>query len=477
MQEPIHTEETNEVASDVEDNMDDDIPVILLSKAEKEQINAPWRSALIIKVFGKSIGFKYMDFKIRSLWKPLGDMQCIDLGNDFFLIRFTLEEDYWKVVNGGPWFINQQFLTIRRWSPGFRPSEAKISTTAVWACLPELPIELYDTNILRRIGNQLGSLLKVDARTMDNERGRFARLCVQIDLEQPLIPKVRIGNMIQKIQYEGISAICFECGRVGHRLDTCPSKIAHACPASPRTPEPIHPPNSKQDSSNYGKWMLVSRRKSATKKAVQKNANTVPKALASSHASTHRNLKFTNSTPRDSPIEPHKDPMSSSSIPINRDQGNPPKSNQSVTPNQPPSTHNTQIFTHHSDIINAAHFEKPNTTLPSPTDNTLLDDKSLSSHNSASGHHVTYPSDHTSSHSSKINSHLPTVKVPDFLPLPNPRTSMDIDTTKVSLSSEIHSNPHTLTASGLRTLVTHGSTSSSLPPEPSQHTKQSLSPK
>uniref|UniRef100_A0A2N9ICX1 DUF4283 domain-containing protein n=1 Tax=Fagus sylvatica TaxID=28930 RepID=A0A2N9ICX1_FAGSY len=189
MKEPIHTEETNEVASDVEDNMDDDIPVILLSKAEKERINAPWRSALIIKVFGKSIGFKYMDFKIRSLWKPLGDMQCIYLGNDFFLIRFTLEEDYWKVVNGGPWFINQQFLTIRRWSPGFRPSEAKISTTAVWACLPELPIELYDTNILRRIGNQLGSLLKVDARTMDNERGRFARLCVQIDLEQPLIPK------------------------------------------------------------------------------------------------------------------------------------------------------------------------------------------------------------------------------------------------------------------------------------------------
>jgi hypothetical protein len=187
------------------------------------------------KVFGKSVGFKYMDFKIRSLWKPSGDMQCIDLGNDYFLIRFKLEEDYWKVVNGGPWFINQQFLTIRRWSPGFRPSEAKISTTAVWARLPELPIELYDMNILRRIGNQLGSLLKIDARTMDNERGRFARLCIQIDLDQPLTPKVRIGNMVQKIQYEGISAICFECGRVGHRIDTCHFKIAQASPCPSRS--------------------------------------------------------------------------------------------------------------------------------------------------------------------------------------------------------------------------------------------------
>ena len=247
MQDTMHTEETNEVTSNVEDNIDDDIPIILLSKAEKERINAPWRSALIIKVFGKSVGFKYMDFKIRSLWKPLGDMQCIDLGNDYFLIRFKIEEDYWKVVNGGPWFINQQFLTIRRWSPSFRPSEAKISTTAVWARLPELPIEIYAMNILRRIGNQLGSLLKVDARTMDNERGRFARLCVQIDLEQPLIPRVRIGDLIQKIQYEGISAICFECGRVGHCLDTCLSKIALASPISPKTPEHIPPPSSEQD--------------------------------------------------------------------------------------------------------------------------------------------------------------------------------------------------------------------------------------
>ncbi|GMY33132.1 hypothetical protein FCV25MIE_28374 [Fagus crenata] len=183
MPDSIHSEEASDVASDAEDNMDDDILVILLSKAEKERIHAPWRLALIIKVFGKSVGFKYMNFKVRSLRKPSGDMQCINLGSDYFVIHFKLKEDYWKVVNGRPWFINQQFLTIRHWSLGFRPSEAKISTTAVWARLLELPIELYDMNILRRIGNQLGSLLKIDARMMDNERGRFTRLCVQIDLD------------------------------------------------------------------------------------------------------------------------------------------------------------------------------------------------------------------------------------------------------------------------------------------------------
>ncbi len=48
-------------------------------------------------------------------------------------------------------------------------SKAKMTTTAVWARLPELPIELYDSRLLTRIGNQLGTLLKIDAHTMDNQ--------------------------------------------------------------------------------------------------------------------------------------------------------------------------------------------------------------------------------------------------------------------------------------------------------------------
>jgi hypothetical protein len=415
----------------------------------------------------------------------MGDMQCIDLGNDYFLIRFKMEEDYWKVVNGGPWFINQQFLTLRRWSPGFRPSEAKISTTAVWARLPELLIELYDMNILRRIGNQLGSLLKVDARTMDNERGRYARLCVQIDLEQPLIPRIRIGNLIQKIQYEGISAICFECGRVGHRLEACPSKIAPASPMSPKTPENTHPPSFEQDSSNFGKWMIVSRRKSVAKKAIQKNTNTLPKSPVTSNASKHRNSKPINSTSRDPPLEPHKAPMSSSPIPIGKDKRDPMKSgrksDQSGSSKQPSSSLNTQTVNHHSVSIDSAHLEKSNTTLLSSTENNTLNTRFIPSHDSVNCHHVSQTSDHTSNHPLKVNLHLPTDQVPNS-PLittftnSNPLTSMDINASKLIPSSEPHSNSHIPNTPCPTTHSAHGSTSSGLSPESPKHTKQTSLP-
>ena len=111
---PSHPHESfsyEEDFSDIEDDSEDHCPVILLSKEEKQRIHAPWRSAFIIKAFGKSLGYKYLDYKIRAIWKPVGDMQCINLGHDFFLTRFKLNEDYSKVVNGGPWFIGQQFHT------------------------------------------------------------------------------------------------------------------------------------------------------------------------------------------------------------------------------------------------------------------------------------------------------------------------------------------------------------------------------
>ena len=269
---PNQIPDSNEVESDMEDDSDDQIPVILLSKEEKIRIQAPWKSTLIIKAFGKSIGFKFMDFKIRLLWKPRGDMQCIDLGLDFFLVRFRLSEDYWHVVNDGPWFIRQQFLTIRRWSPGFRPSETKITTTAVWTRLPELPVELYDMGILNRIGNQLGTLLKVDTRTIDGERGRFARLCIQIDLDQPLTPMVRIGDITYRVQYEGISAICFHCGCVGHKAPNYPLNLpSTSVPAHAPTTTPPIPPQPEKEEKGFGEWMLVTRKKFAGLKVKPKS--------------------------------------------------------------------------------------------------------------------------------------------------------------------------------------------------------------
>ena len=73
--------------------------------------------------------------------------------------------------------------------------EAKFSSVAVWVRLPELPIEFYDKIVLKEIGNAIGPMLRIDYYTASGTRGSFVRLCIQVDLDKPLINTVKIGRL------------------------------------------------------------------------------------------------------------------------------------------------------------------------------------------------------------------------------------------------------------------------------------------
>nr|POE45530.1 hypothetical protein CFP56_59409 [Quercus suber] len=59
-------------------------------------------------------------------------MDCVDLGRDFYLIKFNDVTDYDKVLYRGPRFIREHFLVIKPWEPYFKASEATFSAIAVW---------------------------------------------------------------------------------------------------------------------------------------------------------------------------------------------------------------------------------------------------------------------------------------------------------------------------------------------------------
>lgn len=61
-------------------------------------------------------------------------------------------------------------------------------------------------------------VLKVDEFTKAKVKGRFARVCVEVDLTVPLKSGVRIGSasssFFQRITYENLPSLCFSCGKV-----------------------------------------------------------------------------------------------------------------------------------------------------------------------------------------------------------------------------------------------------------------------
>lgn len=154
--------------------------------------------------------------KVAQLWKPIEPLILIDLGWDFFVVKFRLEKSMNKILIEGPWFVTGHFLSISRWEPNFVTVESKLSTTAIWIRLPQLPIEFYDKSILEQVGNMIGKLLKIDTCTSSTLCGRYVRICVRVLLDIPSPPPLPLAPITNPYEREGI--ICNGCGIISHTL-------------------------------------------------------------------------------------------------------------------------------------------------------------------------------------------------------------------------------------------------------------------
>ncbi|KAI9117977.1 hypothetical protein K1719_011119 [Acacia pycnantha] len=147
----------------------------------------------------------------------------VDMERSFYFATFDLEEDYMKVLTGGPWMIYGAYLTVQPWSLEFDAKTSSISKVVAWVRIPGLSFRYYHKSTLRAIGSLLGDVVKIDYMTESRGRGKYARIVVLIGLLNPLIPRIKVDGKFYGIEYEGLPHICFTCGKYGHSRDRCPT--------------------------------------------------------------------------------------------------------------------------------------------------------------------------------------------------------------------------------------------------------------
>ncbi|XP_021802632.1 uncharacterized protein At4g02000-like [Prunus avium] len=149
-------------------------------------------------------------------------MQLVDLDNGFFIVHFVLEEDLLYVLTGGPWVVAWQYVDIQKWRPNFCAGEDHISRLIVWVRLSGMGVEFFNSETIKCIGDLIGSTYKVDVHIVGQMRGKFASVCVEIDLNKPLILYLVVEGTRVRVEYENLPMICFSCCRVGHNKEYCP---------------------------------------------------------------------------------------------------------------------------------------------------------------------------------------------------------------------------------------------------------------
>ncbi|KAL4353703.1 hypothetical protein GQ457_06G025370 [Hibiscus cannabinus] len=202
---------------DVQTGEADGIPFIVFSDRVKDLAIKSMDFTLILKVLGRRVGYTTLFNRITGIWKPTHQIKLIDIENDYFLVKFS--------------------------SSRFQPAAG---SPKPYHGLGSSPWPSHHM------------VVKIDYQTDYGRRGRFARMAVKINLQQPLVSKISINGQIQCVEYESLPIVCFKCGTYGHDTDLCPLAKGSESETAVQPPPSARPKTIPSDP--FGPWMLVERR-------------------------------------------------------------------------------------------------------------------------------------------------------------------------------------------------------------------------
>ncbi|CAI0408252.1 unnamed protein product [Linum tenue] len=135
----------------------------------------------------------------------------------------------------------------------------------VWVLFPALKVHFYHKEVLNMLGNLIGRTIKLDFHTLNLQRAKFARIAVEVDLSKPLVPRIWLDDAWQKVEYENLPEVCFECGKIGHISASCPVLRPAVLPmvstvSDGQSQAFITEAAAEEPSPGFGPWMLVTRR-------------------------------------------------------------------------------------------------------------------------------------------------------------------------------------------------------------------------
>ncbi|RZC92530.1 hypothetical protein C5167_029763 [Papaver somniferum] len=166
-----------------------------------------WKNSLVGFFMGEE---DYSDTDIKmaeELWEVKGKFSTFSIGNGFYLFKFGCAEDKIRVLESADlWQIQQRQLILREWDYKLNFDRTEMTSLPIWVKIYNLPLFLWNTCFLSKIGSGLGIPLYADRKTNNLERLAYAMLCIEVkphtSLPENLIIVVRGMEYQLDIEYD-----------------------------------------------------------------------------------------------------------------------------------------------------------------------------------------------------------------------------------------------------------------------------------
>ncbi|CAN0918879.1 hypothetical protein LINGRAHAP2_LOCUS31137 [Linum grandiflorum] len=168
--------------------------------------------------------------------------------------------------------LGETYLTVHQWTKFFNHRTTDVKTTMAWVQLPDLPIEFFNPVAVKRIASRIRRPIRFDRVTEEGARGKYVRVCVEVDLTKPLLSKYLLEGRKYLISYEGLQGLCTACGMYKSPSSVCRCYVPQELAPKEATSDVIRLGEDIVEKAMYGVWMNASTKKQSIQKYFQSKA-------------------------------------------------------------------------------------------------------------------------------------------------------------------------------------------------------------
>lgn len=215
----------NDLVTDLEKfKLNDEEEVVIGNNTPSNDENFS-KTKIALMMVGKLLteipfNFEAMKRTLRSVWRLKDEMAVRMINSNLFFFQFSSIADKNRVLQGSPWFFDNQLLLLKEIKGDEQISEVCFNNSPCWIRVYDVPFAKRNKMLANEIGECMGGLIEYD----DSDPlglDQFMRMKVSIDIGKPLRRgmKIATGNNTAKwvdIKYERLGDFCYFCGRLGH---------------------------------------------------------------------------------------------------------------------------------------------------------------------------------------------------------------------------------------------------------------------
>ncbi|XP_074318645.1 uncharacterized protein LOC141655464 [Silene latifolia] len=184
-----------------------------------------WSQAVVCFILGANPPWEVVEGFIRRIWTKFNIDKISFMPNGIFLVRFKSMEMKEKVLSSGHYLFDNKPMIVKAWTRDMEMTKDDVKSVPAWVQIHKLPLKFWGKG-LPKIAGLIGKYVKCDAATQDRTRLGYARVMVELMVDQELPAQVAFkdekGMVIRvDIEYEWSPVKCKKCQGMGHEMEHC----------------------------------------------------------------------------------------------------------------------------------------------------------------------------------------------------------------------------------------------------------------